>query len=128
MTEGDPGGVAPPQNFAEAFERLRAGIYKAVEWLVRFAELVLLAAVFQYAADKTHNAELGLFAWLLGFGALFYVAEYFDFALGRFFKPGRRSWWRWAITIAAMALFVWFVVRTAGNITDVIKALETTQR
>jgi len=115
------------QNLAtrmdSSLEVLREGTRNAIEWLVRFCELLLLAGGFSYAAHKTKDPLLGLLALLLGLSAVFYVSEYFLWVTKGWKRPQRRGWWRWVPLLAGLALVFYAIWNSSNNVAHAIAAM-----
>lgn len=128
MEPANPTEYANYDPDPDYLKRIRRAIHKGLEWLVRFAELLLLAALFQYAAVKTNNPSLWIMSWLLGAGAIFYLCEYFLYATRGWFGPTRLQGLRFLLLLVALALVGWAFFRTSANLQDAINAIASTQQ
>jgi uncharacterized membrane protein YhaH (DUF805 family) len=104
------------------------------EWVssrvVRTAELMLITAAFAYAAVRTDNPAVMVFAVILGLIAVIYLINSFAGAMmrvARRAKRAKRGWMRWALFLIYGALVVGIVTVSMISFLVVFLALSTCQ-
>lgn len=101
-------------------------LHQGIEWIVRFAEIILLTAAFQYAAIKTGNAMIFGVAALLMLGTLLYAAQLLRYLSAPLLKRPRSKGWLW-LPLAALGCLGWAFSNMVQSLIQAVNLLTNAQ-